>query len=119
MSKKNIQPNSAQPVIRTLVAKAALAELREENLTTDSSSLPAAADKGAGPRALEFSDDGRTAEFLCMSVRTESEFRRGWLGGGNQGKETETRTRRGRWQGDPERVFDSDHGLCSYDGDDE
>ena len=116
MSKKNIQPNSAQPVIRTLVAKAALAELREENLTTDSSSLPAAADKGAGPRALEFSDDRRTAEFLCMSVRTESEFRGGW---GTPRKET--RTRRGRWECNPEKLLSTDvgEGLCSYDGDDE
>ena len=92
MSKKNIQPNSAQPVIRTLVAKAALAELREENLTTDSSSLPAAADKGAGPRAMEFYDDGQRAEFLCSD---------GGLFGGRQ--------KRGY----------VDHPLCSYDGDDE
>ena len=94
MSKKNIQPNSAQPVIRTLVAKAALAELREENLTTDSSSLPAAADKGASPRALEFDDDGRRAEFLCSDG--------GLFGFGRE---------RGRTS--------VDHPLCSYDGDDE
>ena len=33
MGKKNIQPNSSQPVFRSLVARPALAELREENLT--------------------------------------------------------------------------------------
>ena len=33
MGKKNIQPNSSQPVFRSLVARPALEELREENLT--------------------------------------------------------------------------------------
>ena len=33
MGKKNIQPNSSQPVVRSLVARPALEELREENLT--------------------------------------------------------------------------------------
>ena len=33
MGKKNIQPNSSQPVFRSLVARPALEELREDNLT--------------------------------------------------------------------------------------
>ena len=33
MGKKNIQPNSSQPVFRSLVARPALEKLSEENLT--------------------------------------------------------------------------------------
>ena len=57
MGKKNIQPNSSQPVFRSLVARPALEELREENLTEGN--------QGQGPSMGPSRDDRARDEGLC------------------------------------------------------
>ena len=49
MGKKNIQPNSSQPVFRSLVARPALEELREENLTEGNQGHGPSKTGGPGP----------------------------------------------------------------------
>ena len=55
MGKKNIQPNSSQPVFRSLVARPALEELREENLTEGN--------QGQGPSGP--SPSSEKGQYLC------------------------------------------------------
>ncbi|MBS9772036.1 microcyclamide/patellamide family RiPP [Trichodesmium erythraeum] len=64
MGKKNIQPNSSQPVFRSLVARPALEELREENLTEGNqghgplANGPGPSGDGLHPRLCSCSYDG-------------------------------------------------------------
>ena len=60
MGKKNIQPNSSQPVFRSLVARPALEELREENLTEGN--------QGQGPSGPSPSLKSRHDVELCFCL---------------------------------------------------
>ena len=67
MGKKNIQPNSSQPVFRSLVARPALEELREENLTEGN--------QGQGPsiRGVRSAHSGVWERLCCCSYDGDDE----------------------------------------------
>ena len=60
MGKKNIQPNSSQPVFRSLVARPALEELREENLTEGN--------QGHGPSKTGGPGPSNTCNNVCVGM---------------------------------------------------